>query len=205
MYVSLRTLRAFTGHLRWRCGVSVLPHSNQKISAGLKNRIIPSFVNSTKQVTLASIVASALLDVYLLIEIKATKTHPCLPAKSRPSLLRGTSIRLHTFNLTPYLLISCSQGGAGNALALEFAARGLRVFATARSLGSMSNLSENGIETLALDVSVSESIAALKEEISKRTGGTLDYLYNNAGTSRSREAQCGGSRHCVLLFYLNKY
>lgn len=49
----------------------------------------------------------------------------------------------------------------------------------------MSNLSENGIETLALDVTVSESIAALKDEISKRTGGTLDYLYNNAGSSKS--------------------
>lgn len=49
----------------------------------------------------------------------------------------------------------------------------------------MSNLPENGIETLALDVTVSESIVSLKEEISKRTGGTLDYLYNNAGESKS--------------------
>ena len=70
-------------------------------------------------------------------------------------------------------------------MALEFAARGLRVFATARSVESMSNLPEIGIETLALDVTVSESITALKDEISKRTGGTLDYLYNNAGSSKS--------------------
>lgn len=80
---------------------------------------------------------------------------------------------------------SCSQGGAGNALALEFAARGFRVFATARSLKSMTNLSEQGIETLVLDVTVPQSILALKEVIAQRTGGTLDILYNNAGSSKS--------------------
>ncbi|KAL2853558.1 hypothetical protein BJX68DRAFT_274754 [Aspergillus pseudodeflectus] len=80
------------------------------------------------------------------------------------------------------LITGCSQGGAGNALALEFAARGLRVFATARSLKSIANLAESGIETLALDVTDPESIAAVKAEISQRTGGTLDMLYNNAGS-----------------------
>ncbi|KAJ5750744.1 short-chain dehydrogenases/reductase [Penicillium manginii] len=88
-----------------------------------------------------------------------------LPTKSRSVLITG-----------------CSQGGAGNALALEFAAQGVRVFATARSLESMSNLSESGIETLVLDVTIPESISALKDEITKRTGGTLDILYNNAGS-----------------------
>lgn len=69
-------------------------------------------------------------------------------------------------------------------MALEFAAQGLRVFATARSLDSMSNLSQSGIETFVLDVTVPESILALKEDITKRTGGTLDILYNNAGSSK---------------------
>ncbi|KAL3492779.1 hypothetical protein BJX62DRAFT_224356 [Aspergillus germanicus] len=64
----------------------------------------------------------------------------------------------------------------------EFAARGLRVFATARSLKSIANLAESGIETLALDVTDRESIAAVKAEISQRTGGTLDMSYNNAGS-----------------------
>ncbi|KAJ5988432.1 short-chain dehydrogenases/reductase [Penicillium waksmanii] len=80
------------------------------------------------------------------------------------------------------LITGCSQGGAGNAVALEFVAQGLRVFATARSLESMSNLSESGIETFALDVTIPESILALKDEITKRTGGALDILYNNAGS-----------------------
>jgi 1-acylglycerone phosphate reductase len=67
---------------------------------------------------------------------------------------------------------------------LEFVARGFRVFATARSLKSITNLEEKGVETLALDVTSGESIAALKAEIIKRTGGKLDMLYNNAGMSK---------------------
>jgi 1-acylglycerone phosphate reductase len=107
------------------------------------------------------------------------------PSKKPSILITGYVNLAYLPSTLPYTyFISCSQGGAGNALALEFAARGLRVFATARSLESMSNLPENGIETLALDVTVSDSILSLKEEISKRTGGTLDYLYNNAGESK---------------------
>lgn len=49
----------------------------------------------------------------------------------------------------------------------------------------MKNLAEKGIETLTLDVTVPESINALKEEITKRTGGSLDILFNNAGLSTS--------------------
>jgi 1-acylglycerone phosphate reductase len=70
----------------------------------------------------------------------------------------------------------------GNALALEFAAHGMRVFATARSTASLSTLEDKGIETFALDVTNAASIAALRDEIVKRTGGKLDMLFNNAGT-----------------------
>ncbi|KAH6963262.1 hypothetical protein DER45DRAFT_601639 [Fusarium avenaceum] len=79
------------------------------------------------------------------------------------------------------LITGYSQGGAGNALALEFAAKGFRVFATARSLKTLGNLSDKGIETLTLDVTKPESIANLKTEIATRTGGSLDILFNNAG------------------------
>lgn len=79
------------------------------------------------------------------------------------------------------LITGCSQGGAGNALALKFSAKGYRVFATARSLKSLTGLQEKGIEILTLDVTNSDSIAALKSEIAKRTGGSLDILFNNAG------------------------
>lgn len=77
----------------------------------------------------------------------------------------------------------CSPGGVGYHFALEFASRGLRVFATARSIQCLSSLAEKGIETFELDVTNAESIQSLKNEIVKRTGGTLDILFNNAGTS----------------------
>ena len=55
------------------------------------------------------------------------------------------------------------------------------MFATARSLKSLTNLSEAGIEVFALDVTSLQSITALKEDIATLTGGKLDILYNNAG------------------------
>ncbi|EEU37742.1 uncharacterized protein NECHADRAFT_88119 [Fusarium vanettenii 77-13-4] len=79
------------------------------------------------------------------------------------------------------LITGCSEGGAGHALALEFAAQGFRVFATARSTKSLGLLQEKGIETLTLDVTRPESISALKTEIASRTEGKLDVLFNNAG------------------------
>ena len=81
----------------------------------------------------------------------------------------------------------CTTGSAGHALALEFAAQGMRVIATARSLKSLAGLEEKGIEVLTLDVTSIESIAALKAEIQTRTGGKLDVLFNNAGLSKDDE------------------
>ncbi|KAH7126153.1 hypothetical protein EDB81DRAFT_810484 [Dactylonectria macrodidyma] len=80
------------------------------------------------------------------------------------------------------LITGCSEGGAGHALALEFAAQGFRVFATARSTKSLALLQEKGIEILTLDVTQPQSISALKTEIIKRTEGKLDVLFNNAGS-----------------------
>ncbi|PVH78201.1 NAD(P)-binding protein [Cadophora sp. DSE1049] len=79
------------------------------------------------------------------------------------------------------LITGCSVGSSGHALAIEFANRGMRVFATARSTKSLSQLEAKGIETFALDVTSADSIAALKAEITKQTGGKLDMLFNNAG------------------------
>lgn len=80
------------------------------------------------------------------------------------------------------LITGCTPGGIGYALAREFDARGLHVFATARhkkALGVLKSL--DGIEALPLEVTSPESISQLKDYISKRTGGSLDYLVNNAG------------------------
>jgi len=79
------------------------------------------------------------------------------------------------------LITGCSPGGIGHALAREFKGKGLRVFATARKAEAIADLAAQGIETFSLEVNDRESIQALKDEITSRTGGTLDYLINNAG------------------------
>jgi len=79
------------------------------------------------------------------------------------------------------LITGCSEGGIGHALALEFQKQGYRVFATARKQSAMTALVENGVETLEMDVTSVDSLNGVKEEIEKRTGGTLDVLVNNAG------------------------
>lgn len=65
----------------------------------------------------------------------------------------------------------------------------MRVFATARSLSALDGLQEKGIEILTLDVTKAESIAALKKEVESRTGGKLDMLFNNAGSSECEPMQ----------------
>lgn len=83
----------------------------------------------------------------------------------------------------PTVLITGTSSGIGHALALEFHQKGFRVFATARKTSSITDLASAGIETLALEATDAASIAALKAEITSRTGGKLDYLVNNAGRS----------------------
>ncbi|KAK7416698.1 hypothetical protein QQX98_005024 [Neonectria punicea] len=102
------------------------------------------------------------------------------------------------------LITGCSEGGAGHALALEFAAQGLRVFATARSTKSLATLEAKGIEVLPLDVTKSESIAALKSEISKRTDGKLDMLFN-AGSMYEMPAIEADSSRIRTMFDANVF
>lgn len=88
----------------------------------------------------------------------------------------------------------CSQGGIGNALARDFHSRGLRVLATARTAEAIEDLADAGIETLQLDVTSVKSVAICKDEVSKRTGGQLNYLVNNAGKS-TRASRLEGQFH----------
>jgi len=79
------------------------------------------------------------------------------------------------------LITGCSDGGLGAALAIAFHNQGHRVFATARNPSKMSHVKELGIATLVLDVLSDESVEKCVAEVSKRTGGSLDVLVNNAG------------------------
>lgn len=75
------------------------------------------------------------------------------------------------------LITGCAPGGIGHALALAFHARGLRVFATARSTDQLTTLSEKGIETLSLVVDKDESILSCLSAVEELTHGRgLDYL-----------------------------
>jgi len=80
------------------------------------------------------------------------------------------------------LITGAGVAGIGGSLAKEFHLRGYRVFATARDLTTVQELSEKySIETLYLDVTSTESVRAAAEEMSRRAGGKLDVLVNNAG------------------------
>ncbi|KAH8882251.1 putative hydroxybutyrate dehydrogenase [Thozetella sp. PMI_491] len=80
------------------------------------------------------------------------------------------------------LVTGCSPGGIGYAIAQEFQRRGLLVFATARNTPDISSLSElPNVQLLALDVTSPSTIASAVEQVKHRTGGRLDFLFNNSG------------------------
>jgi 1-acylglycerone phosphate reductase len=83
------------------------------------------------------------------------------------------------------LITGCSAGGIGAALADAFYKKGYHVFATARTTSKISqSLSKSpNVTVLALDVLSSVSIAAAVKSVSAETGGKLDVLVNNSGTS----------------------
>lgn len=58
-------------------------------------------------------------------------------------------------------------------------ARGWRVFATARKPQDLQRLEAEGIEAFYLDYTDAASVSACAVEVSKRTGGKLDALFNN--------------------------
>lgn len=83
------------------------------------------------------------------------------------------------------LITGCSEGGIGHSLALEWHKRGYKVFATARKLESMKQLDAAGIECVVIDVTDTASLKKAKEIVGTKTGGTLDFLINNAGQGAS--------------------
>ncbi|WP_302141531.1 SDR family oxidoreductase [Halomonas alkalicola] len=80
---------------------------------------------------------------------------------------------------TRSLLITGCSSGIGHAAAHAMAARGWRVFATARKEADVARLKEEGLEALALDLDSSASIEAAVADIAERTGGRLTALFNN--------------------------
>ncbi|KAF3397230.1 NADPH-dependent 1-acyldihydroxyacetone phosphate reductase [Talaromyces pinophilus] len=80
------------------------------------------------------------------------------------------------------LITGCSDDGIGYGLALTFQQRGYLVFATTRDVRKMSKLQGlPNVKLLELDVTETDQIAAATRVVRDQTGGTLDYLINNAG------------------------
>ena len=82
------------------------------------------------------------------------------------------------------LITGCSSGIGLNA-ALGLKQRNYRVFAAARKHEDVEKLNEMGLEGIQLDVDSSDSIQTALAEVLKKTGGTLDALFNNAGFAQA--------------------
>ncbi|KAH8646940.1 hypothetical protein BGZ60DRAFT_391563, partial [Tricladium varicosporioides] len=77
-------------------------------------------------------------------------------------------------------LVGVGQGCIGEALSREYASRNITLVATVLPSDSNQNLDTTGITSFPLDVTKDESILALREKITKLTGGYIDILVNNA-------------------------
>ncbi|KAJ5241350.1 uncharacterized protein N7469_002941 [Penicillium citrinum] len=91
--------------------------------------------------------------------------------------------------------------------AKHFASGGVTVLATARSVGSLKDLTNqfNNIEAFALELDDRESIERLKELVTARTNGRLDFLVNNAGTHYAATAMDLELEKAVKLFQVNLF
>lgn len=77
------------------------------------------------------------------------------------------------------ILITGCSSGIGYDAAHGLATRGWRVFATCRAEVDCERLRSEGLESFRLDYDDTTSIEAAVSETLKRTGGTLDAVFNN--------------------------
>lgn len=77
------------------------------------------------------------------------------------------------------ILITGCSSGIGLDAARGLAAQGWRVFATCRKPADCDRLVAEGLESFPLDYDDEASIRAAVTEVVRRTGGTLDALFNN--------------------------
>ena len=88
------------------------------------------------------------------------------------------TIDKHNLCQNAVLITGCSSG-IGLCVAEGLAARGYRVFATARQVEDVRKLQACGLESLPLDLADSGSIRQALAEVLLRSGGTLYALFNN--------------------------
>ena len=78
------------------------------------------------------------------------------------------------------ILVTGCSSGIGKCIAHGLAARGFRVFATARAPDDIAEIERQGLESLALDLNDPASIDYAVGNVLEKTGGTLYGLFNNA-------------------------
>jgi NAD(P)-dependent dehydrogenase (short-subunit alcohol dehydrogenase family) len=83
-------------------------------------------------------------------------------------------------NSSKTALITGASSGIGEATALQLAELGYTVYASARRVERMSDLTDRGIRTRAVDITDDATVVALVGAIIAETG-RLDVLVNNAG------------------------
>lgn len=79
----------------------------------------------------------------------------------------------------PVIIITGCSTGIGAHCATALHRDGWRVFATVRQTEDAADLEALGIEALIMDYTKPATIAALVDEVSARTGGRIDALFNN--------------------------
>ncbi len=77
------------------------------------------------------------------------------------------------------ILITGCSSGIGHDAAHGMKRAGWRVFATCRAEADCARLRDEGLESFALDYTDATSIGAAVAEALRRTGGTLDAVFNN--------------------------
>ncbi|KAI9068707.1 NAD-P-binding protein [Trametes sanguinea] len=82
------------------------------------------------------------------------------------------------------LVTGCSDGGIGSELCKQYAAKGCKVYATARRIEAMSSLTHPNIVRARMDVTDEASIKAVVDEMIEKEG-RIDILVNNAGLTCS--------------------
>ena len=79
----------------------------------------------------------------------------------------------------PVIIITGCSSGIGAFCAQALHQDGWRVFATVRRPEDAQALEQQGIETVLMDYTKPETIAALVDEVVAKTGGRIDALFNN--------------------------